>query len=254
VQALKALASAAGGDAPAPESPHAPILLKLEGLTGNDLLNDLFVEADGISQRIKEWKATAAKIAERAPAFDVALKLVAYGRAIDGMEAKAGELEAIRQNRSLLDDPDPVTPIGKAIGVALREAILKASKDYADVLEFEQTQLCAHPAWTALPEEKREALLSTAGVVTRPVPPMGTDTALLSALQSCDLADWRTNTDALQTQCTKALSAAIKEAEPKARRITLPTATICTQDEADTWLKEVRTRIEKAIKDGPVIL
>ena len=108
--------------------------------------------------------------------------------------------------------------------------------------------------WRALQDEKRRSLLSSAGAIQRPAPPIGSEGELLSALQSCSLANWRAQTDALPAQFEKALSAAIVEAEPKARRITLATETIHNQMELDAWLQRSKITIETALEDGPVIV
>ena len=90
--------------------------------------------------------------------------------------------------------------------------------------------------------------------MARTAPTTGSDEQLLAALQSSSLPTWQAQTDALPAQFDKALSAAIVEAEPKARRITLSAATIHDQAELDTWLNKSKTAIEAALKDGPVIL
>ncbi len=73
-----------------------------------------------------------------------------------------------------------------------------------------------------------------------PLPLLGSDEQLLSALQSCSLANWQAQTDALPAQFDKALAAAIIAAEPKARRVALPAATIHNQAELDAWLAHPR--------------
>jgi hypothetical protein len=69
-----------------------------------------------------------------------------------------------------------------------------------------------------------------------------------------DLPGWQTLADALPTRFAHSLAAAIKEAEPKARRVSLPGATIHDQAELDGWLGKVRAEIEKALTEGPVVL
>jgi hypothetical protein len=59
---------------------------------------------------------------------------------------------------------------------------------------------------------------------------------------------------ALPTRCDQALAAAIKAAEPEARRVSLPGATIHDGTELDDWLAEARAKIETALEQGPVIL
>ena len=109
-------------------------------------------------------------------------------------------------------------------------------------------------AWQKITEEKRQSLLSSVGAVQRTAPAAGSDEQLLSALQSCSPANWQSQTDALAPQFDKALAAAIIEAEPKARRVTLAAATIHDQAELEAWLNKSKTAIETALKDGPVIL
>jgi hypothetical protein len=125
---------------------------------------------------------------------------------------------------------------------------------HTDKFAAQIARIASHVAWQKLPEEKRQSLLSCAGAVQRTAPAAGSDEQLLSALQSCSLANWRSRTDVLTTQFDKALAAAIIEAEPKARRVSLVAATIHNQTELDAWLNQSRTAIESALKDGPVIL
>lgn len=254
VQALKQLARSAGGDPPAPAAPTAPELIALEGQSGNDLLFALFEKADDFTQRIAAWKAVAGKIEDRLPVFALAETLLVYAKDLERMEELAATLAAIRANRSLLDDPDPTATVLKSIGTALRGALKQAADHYAATLAAEQAKLAAHPIWAALPEAKQASLLQAAGVSGRVLPAMGTDAELLAALRAQDLAVWQTQADALPTRCAQALAAAIREAEPKATRISLPGATIHDQAELEDWLEQARAEIEAALTEGPVIL
>jgi hypothetical protein len=137
---------------------------------------------------------------------------------------------------SLLDDPDPTATVLKALGTALRAALKDAADHYAATLAGETAKLDAHPVWSALPEAQRASLLQAAGVVARALPATGTDAELLAVLQAQDLAT------------------AIKEAEPKATRVSLPSATLRNQAELEDWLAQVRDQIEAALAEGPVIL
>ncbi len=79
------------------------------------------------------------------------------------------------------------------------------------------------------------------------MPATQSDDELLAALKGRDLAGWQTLADALPTRFAQALAAAIKESEPKARRVSLPGATIHDQAELDTWLGQARAGIEAAL-------
>jgi hypothetical protein len=121
-------------------------------------------------------------------------------------------------------------------------------------LEAGRQQLEADATWQKLPPEKRQTLLNSVGVLGRPLPPSGTDEELVAALTQCPLATWRSHTDALPAQFAKAHAAAVKELEPKARRIVLPSAIIRNGTDLEQWLGQVRGTVEAGLNDGPVIL
>lgn len=254
VDHAKGIAAQAGGDAPAPMAPAAPEITALESHSGNDLLMELHDQRDALLAKVNTWQATGKEIAKRLPAFALTEKLVIQAIGLAEQAEWSATLIAIRANRSLLDDPDPVSHVLKAVANALRAGLANAHKAYTDIFTTQTERINGNPVWQKLPEAKQQSLLSNAGAMQRTAPTTGSDEQLLSALQDCSLANWQSQTDALAAQFDKALSSAIIEAEPKARRITLPAATIHTQTELDAWLNQSKNAIETALKDGPVIL
>jgi hypothetical protein len=142
----------------------------------------------------------------------------------------------------------------KSVSTALRAALRDAHAHYEQVLKTELATLEKHPLWSTLSETKRSALLSSQHVVSYPEPQLTTEEDILVAIQTCSLAGWKTRTDALPTRCSGALAVAIQEAKPKARRVSLPSATIETTDDLDAWLSQARASIQSALKDGPAIV
>lgn len=254
IEHAKKVAAAAGGDAPAPMSPPAPELLALDFLSGNELLMALHDQSDVLLAKMQEWKTTGEAITKRMPTFRLAEELVSRAAGLDGQTAWQTTLAEIKENRSLLDDPDPVTIVLKSAANELRGALTKAHKTYADKYEEQLAKIASQSAWQKLGEGDQRSLLINAGAIERPAPPMDTDERLLSSLDECSLANWRSQTDALTAQFDKALESAIKMAEPKARRVTLTTTTIHNQDELNAWLDKSRSEIEEALKDGAVIV
>lgn len=251
---VRAIATKAGGDAPAPMSPAAPDLTALESHSGNDLLMALHDQRDSLQTKIKTWQSTGQEITKRLPAFVLTEKLVIQANGIAEQAEWSATLIAIRANRSLLDDPDPVSHVLKAVSNALRTGLTHAHKTHTDMFVAQTTRINSNAVWQKITEGKRKSLLSNAGALQRTAPVTGSDEQLLAALQSCSLANWQSQTDALSAQFDKALAAAIIEAEPKARRITLTAATIHDLEELAAWLNKSKTAIEAALKDGPVIL
>lgn len=254
VDHAKVIAAQAGGDAPAPMAPAAPEIIALESYSGNELLMTLYDQRDALLPKIKTWQALGKEITKRLPAFALAEKLVAQAISLTEQPEWQAMLTSIRANRSLLDDPDPVSHVLKVATTALRTGLTRVHKAYTDMFAAQTVRIGSHSAWQKLPEEKRQTLLTNAGAVQRTTPVTDSDEQLLSALQTCSLANWQSRTDALTAQFDKALAAAIIEAEPKARRIELATATIHNQTELEDWVQKTKTTIETALQDGPVIL
>jgi hypothetical protein len=256
VEALRNLASSAGGEPPAPEIPRPPILADLSGKHGNDLLFELFGQADALEKLIKEWQETSKKIATRLPEFQMAQELLAQAErtSLPISSEQRAAIDALKGVRSLLDEPDPIQPIRKALAAALRESLTEAHQAYETTRQSEIQKLEAQPVWAKLSDDKRSALLQAAGVSSLAAPSLGSDAELLSALRQCDQASYRNQTDALPTRCSQALSAAIKEAAPKARQVALPRAQITNDAELDAWLEAARKEIQKTLKDGPAII
>ncbi|HEX6036132.1 MAG TPA: hypothetical protein VFY83_16960, partial [Anaerolineales bacterium] len=250
----KAIAAKAGGDAPVPMAPAAPEIIALELLSDNELLMAIHDQRDALLAKIKTWETTGKEIVKRLPAFALTEKLVAQAAGLAEQTAWSATLTAIRANRSLLDDPDPISNVLKAVANALRAGLAQAHKAHADMFALQMARIASHAAWAKLTEEKCKTLLANAGARQKPAPTIDTDEHLLAALQSCSLATWQAQTDALAAQFDKALATAIIEAEPKARRVSLAAVTIHDQDELEAWLTESKAIIEDALKNGPVIL
>lgn len=258
VEHAKLLAAQSGGAAPAPSPPTTPELVALEALSGNELLMGLYDGREALLAKIKEWQSVGKEIANRLPAFGLTEKLVTQTASVAELAADhagwSATLISIRANRSLLDDPDPVSHVQKEAGNALRAALERAHRTYAERYASQLARIEAHGAWQKLTEKQRREMLERAGARERTAPEVGSDEQLLMALQSCSLPNWQSQTDALSAQFDKALAAAIIEAEPKARRVFLAPATIRDQAELDAWLQQSRTTIESALQTGPVIL
>jgi hypothetical protein len=214
----------------------------------------LHEKADDLSKRILVWQDLATEISERIARFDLTEKLLGFSAGLASVEENIQTVQAIRSNRSLLDDPDPVDPVLRDVGTTLRKALYGAHAHYEQVMATERAQLDAHPVWAALAEDRRETFLSAAAVTRRPAPVAGTDAELLLALLGCDLGSWRTHADALSTRFADALAAAIREAEPKAKRIVLKGGTLKDEGDVETWVGEARAQLLAAVQDGPVII
>jgi hypothetical protein len=253
---LKQLMDNAGGEPPAPVRPQSPFVTDLQGLSGNDLLHGLFSKADDLTALLKAWKTAAKCIQERSPGFALAKDLLARATAAGlpvASEQKTA-FEAVVSGRQLLLEPDPVAPIRSALSAALREALNAAHTAHESRLAQECAELLNQAAWSKLSETERVGLLEQTGAVSRPAPPVASDAELLDSLNRCDMAGWRTQTDALSARCNAALDLAIRAATPTAKRVKLPGATIHNEAELDAWLAKAKATVLETLKEGPAAL
>lgn len=253
---LKELAAQAGGEAPAPLPPQPPLLKELSAQSGNDLLFAIFDKADELGTYITNWKDLRQRIAARLPDYRMTQDLLAFAQKAElpGLDDQFKALKAVADKRDLLADPDPVATIRLSVGATLRTALQQAHAHHDVVLKNEVKAMEQQAVWAKLTPEQRHAFLLASGANQRTAPDMGSDADLATALRNCDLATWRTHADALPTRCEQALQAAIIAAQPKARKVDLPKATINNEAELETWLADARKTLTKALKDGPAII
>jgi hypothetical protein len=256
INKIRELTTQAGGDAPAPLPPAPTTLKELSTLSGNDLLFEIHARSEDLGKQIAAWKTLREQIASRLPDYYLTEELISYGKTanLPTIDEQEQALKAVLQKRDLLAEPNPVAPIRKLIGVSLRTALTNAVEYYDQVLKRELASMLQNPVWAKLSADERLSLLRTNSIKQRDVPEMGSDVDLASALRKCDLGAWRTHADAIATRCQNALEMAIRTAQPKARKVDLPKATINNEADLDAWLSAARTTLAKALEDGPAII
>ena len=254
LQALKNLSTSAGGEPPAPIAPQAPLLIDLAGKMGNDLLFELFEKADELTKKNTLWKDISKEIRLRIPHYEIARRLIAQAAGLADIEKLESALDAISNSRTLLDNPDPVAPVLKAVGTTLRSELHAVALGYKSVYDAELKKLEANTTWTKLTKQKKDAIFCECDICGISEPEVGADSQLEAELNACSLSHWRTLTDALPRRFEQALEKAFIESEPKAVRVDLPSATIRNKKEMEDWLTEARESIEESLEKGPVII
>jgi hypothetical protein len=254
VRVVLEFASRAGGQSPAPPVPAMPKLIDIRGMSGNEQLLALNEEREVLKQAIESWKKAEQRMGQRLPRWHRLQELLRHARGLDVAEEVAPQAQAIEDHRLLLQDPDPVPPLCDQLTNALRVAVTEAAKSY--LLEFEGhlRALEQSSAWQQIPAEARDRIISEIELASPEEPRVGTEDQVVEALSRTSLDRWSERRDALQSRFGRALEAAVKLLTPKARKVTLPSATISTQDEADAWIEMARERLLTELASGPVIL
>jgi hypothetical protein len=254
LDALMALALQAGGAPPLPACPGTGHIETLRALAGNEQLTEIHKQADSLEKQAEQWQEKAKLAADRKPAWETLERLLDHGASLPETVALKSQMEAVENERRLLDKTDPVPSIHKEITGTLRKALKVAHSELAKAHAREMKALESSGNWGKLTEAQKREILEAEGIAEVPALSISDDTALLKTLSATPLPVWKTKTDALAQQFSNAALAAARLLEPKAQSLKLTKATFHTESDADAWWDENRKQIIKKLKDGPVII
>ena len=248
VEKLAALALTAGGPAPAPAPSEVPGIATLRTATGNDLLAELASRADALKAAIVQWRTAASTLAARLPQWAQAETLIALGA-----HAQKAEAEAIRAQRVLLADPDPVAPLVAAAAAALVADVNAAHAAWRTAWEKGEARLKASDAWGRITPEKRLELRAAHALRDPPPPDLSTPAQVATSLQQRGCAAWRDMAAAHAGRVEEALRDAAVELEPRTQMVAVPRHTLRTSEDLDSWLDGLRAKISPMLFNGPVL-
>ena len=256
VEAMRTLAAEAGGDAPAPLPPDTGLLDDLARLSGNEQLDTLFREREELAEWIERWRTLAERAADRLPAWQLVVALRAHAAGLPVEEEVGAEMDAVAEQRSLLDEMDPVAPCAAKLAKALREALRRGRDGLAEAVAAAVARLDADPSWSQLDDDERAAILADIGLVEPGPLAVETNDALRLALDQRNLAAWRAETDAVPARETEALAEAVarlgKGSGPVA--VTIRRTTLADEADVRRWLDEHEEQLLAAVKKGTVIV
>lgn len=249
------LAEKAGGASPLPAVPDTSRLRELRDLDGNALILDLYNERDRLRSEMSEWTAMADKAAARRPAWDRLTRLLGNTHDLPEGERLREQRLSVEQDRTLLDEPDPVPPLLSEVTDLLRTSVNEAYQRYAETFDAEMSRLEASEPWQELDGEQRGQILSSAGLHKRLEPRLESGAAILDALNATALSEWESLALSLPERFSRALQEAARRLEPTAVRVKLPSGNLKTEGEVDAYLEDLRGRIMEHVDAGrPVIL
>ncbi len=250
--AVKRLAEQAGGDPPLPARPGLTDIEDIERLVGNDRLANLRAKADDLKARIAQWKKTRDLIGKRLPAWNTLERLAAHAGALGEAKPWLDQQSAILANRRLLAEPDPVAPVLKALAELLRQAAHAAHSAHESAYEKTMGTLAADTVWCKVSTADQSRLLKDAGLEAPAKPDLGSDHALLTALDAKNLAVRRTEAEAIPARVEGARRQAAQLVEPKIQFVPVERRVLKTEADVDAWLTSERAKLLAALKSGPV--
>ena len=252
---LDNLIDAAGGDEPLPKRPSRIPIEDMFAKAGNELGVAIATESENLIKDIKSWIDTATKIEQRKERWERLKALLPHARNLEIYDEVARTVDAIKSNRQLLDDPDPVPPVCDKLTDALRDSINRAFQTFDSAFTTLEAQLGKDTAWNKLDSKQQDQLIRQENFQRISKPQLGSEKDVLSALEKMSLDDWKNITDALTKRFDNLRAAAIKLTEPQAVQVSLPSKTLKTEQEVDEYLDSAKGEIMKHIKAGkPVII
>ena len=252
---LAEFAAAAGGDAPLPERPSTDSIEQLQSMSGNEQFVAVYGKRDELLSSFKAWTQARDKIAQRLPQWERLQKMLFHARNLPVVSEVDPQVSAIKESRSLLDDPDPISPLLNRVAAVLRAELQNARKRLIEAQDRELKQLEVSQEWQSLAENDRERMLyqNALGPVAQLT--IGTEEELLANLNATPLAAWEDKIAAPQGRVKKVREETAKLLSPRVVRIPIPQVTLKSVEEVDDYLAMLRVEMMKQIEVGnPVMI
>lgn len=252
---LAGAAIAAGGEAPRPQPPDDAEIKRLQGMSGNDQFVAVHDERDQLQSWHKEWSSRGKTIEARMPQWERLNLLLGHATGLAGVEKLVEQAQAITSNRSLLADPDPMTPLIAEAAGALRAALTDVHGELIAARDAAVAELEATTEWGRLSADVQEQLQKRYQLGPIVALDVSTESALLAALEVRSLEERRTLIDAMPGRASRARQEAIRLLEPKAVNFAVPKATLRTAEDVDRYIDELREQLKAAVSpETPIVI
>lgn len=167
-------------------------------------------------------------------------------------QATLTQVEAIRANRLLLADPDPAAPLRAALADLLRQGLNTTQSAHEAAYARAVEALAADETWQRIPTGDQARILAEVDLEAPSKLDVGSDAALLAAVDAKNLAARKNEAEAVPARVAKALQQAAQLLEPRVQFVALERAVLRTETDIDAWLTRQRSRLLEALKRGPV--
>ena len=131
LERLQIEAQAAGGEAPLPAQPDTTIVRELRDLAGNRQIVEVAEKADTLIDCHRDWSSSGEAAKERFPEWLRLERLLHHARTLPVATELNSQMDAIRSQRSLLTNPNPISPLlSKVNGTPSEKRFLKRTNAY----------------------------------------------------------------------------------------------------------------------------
>ena len=251
---LKSLAASISGDAPRPEPINTVFLRDIENLDGNERLLRILEEQADLKSKFDDWSAKSHLLRQRLPAWELLDQLIGFAPSDSALDTLRTETEAIRNDRLLYREPDPIQPLLSTLTDRLRDAMNELKTQYNKLYDAKMTDLQANEYFGKLTPEQKHPILVRHQIVAKPeIKPVDAQ-GLLNQLQKASLDGWQTKIAALPGQFQAAVDEAVQLLAPQAKAFYLPKRTLNNQADIDAYLADLKTKLEEALKDASSVI
>jgi len=247
---LRDAGRAAGGEAPLPQASPTTELDILLGKFGAEQHVAVADQVPNLIAQWDTWQATTKTAKLRLLEWHEARSLLRHSEILPTHGERQAALNAIETQRSLLAEPNPMTPILATLRSDLRAGIHAAHDRAAAAREAAVDKLKATPQWVDLPESESVVFLNQNGLAEPELPDVADDTHLIDSLERRSLSARNDQADAFAGKAGPAIIRLIEQVTPKAIVVHPKPGLIVTEQEADEYLAALRITIVDALVDG----
>jgi hypothetical protein len=254
LQRLKDLATRVGGPPPLPKPPDTDHLDALLALGGNQQFRAVADDHDRLSTDLEGWTADDQQREKRETQWQNLQRLLGHAEHLPLAAEVTPAVSAIRDGRQLLDDPDPIAPLLGELARALRHEVNQRAEQLATAQRKAVAELEAWDEWQKLEPSDREVIITEAKLVPVDSPDVATDAKLLKVLDASPLSAWQDRISLVPGRRDQARQRAAKKLEPESVNVAAPSATIKTTDDLQTYLDQVRARVQPYLDAGKTVI
>lgn len=251
---LKDLAVQVGGNAPRPAAINIDFIKEIENKEGSERLLDIVGQKDDLQAKYLDWNAKANVVKSREPNWNLLIDLSNFAPDESDLAELKNQIDAIRDNRLILHEPDPIQPVLNSLVERLGNILNSRKQQYIASYDEKMSNLQSNEYFNKLtPEQKHRILVRHQLLVPTEIKSLDAQ-ALLNQLKRESLYTWDTKKAALSGQFESALNDAILLSAPQARTYSLPRKTIISQADIDTYLTELRTELEMLLEESSSVI
>ena len=254
LQHLVGLAENAGGQPPLPEPPDVTHIREFQSLSGNQQFHAVADAEADLRTDLETWHARKEAVQSRQKQWLELETLLSHARGLSVYDEVAPQVDAIREGRQLLDNPDPVRPLIETVVAALREAVTAGAEQLRAHHDVVIKELESSDEWKKLDDSAWQEIIASVGLERPGEVDVTTTDKLIAQLNTMPLSAWKERTEVVRARAVRAREAAAQKLEPQAIRLQLGSATIKTPADVDAYLDLVRKLLLKAIEDGATVI